>query len=171
MARQIADVPGLRPTSERIRETLFNWLAPRIRGATCLDLCAGTGALGIEARSRGAERVVFVERSTAAARVIKNNISALGDANAEILNADARAYLGGPPVLAFDIVFLDPPFAADLHGELCRLLTEQDWLAVNARVYIEMHKNQADLALPDGWRIVKDKTAGNVRYLLATVDI
>ena len=168
---QIANVPGLRPTSERIRETLFNWLAVRIHGARCLDLCAGTGALGLEALSRGAGELVFVERSTDAFRTLKSNIALLGAANAAALNVDAQSYLGGSSAKPFDIVFLDPPFTADLHDELCRLLVEQRWLADDARIYIEMDKNQPELLIPPGWQVLKNKTAGNVRYMLAATDV
>jgi len=168
---QIADVPGLRPTPERIRETLFNWLAPKIHGAKCLDLCAGTGALGLEALSRGAGEVVFVERSAVAFETLKSNIALLGGPNAEVLNVDARRYLNGPSTRAFDIVFLDPPFAADLYDELCRLLVEQRWLADDARIYIEMDKDQPELSLPPGWQVLKNKTAGKVRYMLAATDV
>ena len=164
---QIADVPGLRPTAERIRETLFNWLGPRIHGARCLDLCAGTGALGIEAMSRGASSVVFVERSPVATKTLKANIASLAASGAEVLNTDAQEYLGGSKVEAFDIVFIDPPFADDLQYELCRLLAEQQWLADSARVYVEMHRDQPELRLPENWQELKNKTAGNVRYVLA----
>jgi len=168
---QIADVPGLRPTSERIRETLFNWLATRIHGARCLDLCAGTGALGLEALSRGAGELVFVERSAIAFKTLKSNIDLLGGASAEVLNVDARQYLGGSSTKPFDIVFLDPPFAADLYDELCRLLVEQSWLAIDARIYIEMDKDRPELRIPDGWQILKNKTAGKVRYMLAATKV
>jgi 16S rRNA (guanine966-N2)-methyltransferase len=168
---QIADVPGLRPTSERIRETLFNWLAVRIHGSRCLDLCAGTGALGLEALSRGAGELVFVERSTVAFKTLKSNIAMLGAANAEVLNVDAQRYLGGSSAKPFDIVFLDPPFTADLYDELCRLLAEQRWLADDARIYIEMDKDQPEPRFPDGWQVLKNKTAGKVRYMLAATDV
>jgi 16S rRNA (guanine966-N2)-methyltransferase len=168
---QIADVPGLRPTSERIRETLFNWLASNIHGAKCLDLCAGTGALGLEALSRGAGEVVFVERSTIAFKTLNSNIALLGVANAEVLNVDARDYLVGSNARQFDIVFLDPPFTADLYDELCRLLVEQRWLTDDARIYIEMDKDQPELRLPSGWQVLKNKTAGKVRYMLAATDV
>jgi 16S rRNA (guanine966-N2)-methyltransferase len=167
---QIAELPGLRPTPERIRETLFNWLAPRIHGATCLDLCAGTGALGLEALSRGAGEVVFVEQSVVAFKTLKSNIAFLAAANAEVLNVDARKYLAGSDVRPFDIVFLDPPFAADLYDELCRLLIEQHWLADGARIYIEMDKDGPEQRIPPAWKILKNKTAGNVRYMLAATD-
>ena len=168
---QIADVPGLRPTPERIRETLFNWLAPSIHGAKCLDLCAGTGALGLEALSRGAGELVFVERSAIAFKTLKSNIALLDAANADVLNLDAQQYLGDPNPQRFDIVFLDPPFAADLYDELCRLLVEQRWLADDARIYIEMDKDQPELSLPPGWQVLKNKTAGKVRYMLAATDV
>ena len=168
---QIADVDGLRPTSERIRETLFNWLAPRLHGARCLDLCAGTGALGLEALSRGASAVVFVERSAMAAKVLRDNADSLDATNAEIVNADARAYLGGAGPVPFDIVFLDPPFKAELYDELCRLLAKPGWLAANARIYIERDKDHSSLSLPEGWRVLQSKTAGSVHYALATTEV
>ena len=121
----IADVPGLRPTSERIRETLFNWLAPRIEGARCLDLFAGTGALGLEALSRGAAATVFVEKSALAVGALKSNVEKLGAEGATICKADAFQYLRQIPVKSFDIVFLDPPFAADMLEELRRLIAER----------------------------------------------
>jgi len=166
---EIADVPGLRPTSARIRETLFNWLASDIHGTRCLDLCAGTGALGLEALSRGAMRSVFVEQSSLAARVLRGNVDALGASAAEVLNVDARQFLKLRDQEPFDLVFLDPPFSADMHGELCRLLVEGDWLSEKAKIYIEMDKSQSESLLPADWVILKHKTAGNVRYILATV--
>ena len=165
---QIADLPGLRPTSSRIRETLFNWLAPGIRGARCLDLCAGTGALGIEALSRGASDTVFVEKSAVAAEVLKQNLASLDATGATVLVDDARHFLTTSTPEAFDIVFLDPPFAADLQDELCRLLNKHHWLADNARIYIELDGGQPVPLLPEGWSVMKNKTAGKVRYLLAT---
>ncbi|MDE0789656.1 MAG: 16S rRNA (guanine(966)-N(2))-methyltransferase RsmD [Woeseiaceae bacterium] len=166
---QIADVPGLQPTSVRIRETLFNWLAPRIHGAKCLDLCAGTGALGLEALSRGASRVVFVERSAIAAKYLGLNIASLEASGAELHNVDASKYLQESTAEAFDVVFLDPPFADDLHDELCRLLATEGWLAADARVYIEMDGSQPEVRVPENWRVLKNKTAGKVRYLMAAV--
>ena len=163
---QIADVPGLRPTSERVRETLFNWLANDTHGARCLDLCAGTGALGLEALSRGAGHATFVEKSAAATRTLESNIRLLDAQGAEVVTGDARKFIAaydGPP---FDIAFLDPPFAEDMLGELCRLLARGDVLASSALVYLEMDKKQLPPPLPDGWTTIKDKAAGNVRYLL-----
>jgi 16S rRNA (guanine966-N2)-methyltransferase len=162
----IADVPGLRPTSERIRETLFNWLAPRINAARCLDLFAGTGALGLEVLSRGARNAIFVERSAEAVRTLKENIKALGADGAVVLQMDALDYLQGKHPERFDLVFLDPPFASDMLDELCRLLDERELLAKDARVYIEQNRSNPEPKLPGGWQVLKNKTAGNVRYML-----
>ena len=162
---QIADVPGLRPTSARIRETLFNWLADDIHGSRCLDLCAGTGALGLEALSRGAAHTVFVEQSPVAAKVLQANIAALGTSDAEVLTVDARHFLRQPATSKFDIVFMDPPFASAMLDELCRLLDQGEWLADAARVYLEMDRQQGP-ELPAGWSVLRDKAAGNVRYVL-----
>ena len=169
----IADVEGLRPTSERIRETLFNWLAPHIAGAKCLDLFAGTGALGLEALSRGARHTTFVEQSAVAVRQLEKNITLLvggpdpvgGPSGPNIIRGDALDYLrsGDGP---FDIVFLDPPFAADLLGETCRLLAESKLLVDGAFVYLEMDRSQEEPSFPDSWEVTKNKTAGNVRYML-----
>lgn len=167
---QIADVEGLRPTSERIRETVFNWLSPGIHGARCLDLCAGTGALGIEALSRGAASAVFLESAPVAAQMLRKNIATLEAGGAEVLHMDARDYLNSANVVPFDIVFIDPPFATSMHAELCRLLMERGWLSRGAKVYLEMDKGRPPVVLPDTWQILKDKTAGKVRYLLATPD-
>jgi len=164
----IADEPGLRPTSERIRETLFNWLASTIEGSRCLDLFAGSGALGLEALSRGAGEVVFVENSARVAAVLKESVKMLEASSARIHKADAISYLKSEPE-PFDIVFLDPPFAADLLEDLCRLLSEGNWLAEGARVYLEQDRERPLPELPDGWTILNEKTAGQVRYALVTV--
>jgi 16S rRNA (guanine966-N2)-methyltransferase len=164
----VAEEPGLRPTSARIRETLFNWLASTIEGSRCLDLFAGTGALGFEALSRGAREVVFVENSARAAATLEDSVKMLEATGARIHQADAISYLKGEPE-PFDIVFLDPPFADDLLEDLCRLLSEGNWLAVGARVYLEQDRERPLPALPDGWTIINDKTAGQVRYALVTV--
>jgi len=132
---EIADVPGLRPTAERIRETVFNWLTPHLAGARCLDLFAGTGALGLEALSRGAADVLFVETSAVAVRTLLKNIASLQATNATVRRADAVNYLQHPGADQFEIVFLDPPFADDLHGDLCKLLDESTILAADALVY------------------------------------
>ena len=163
---QIADDPALRPTAERVRETLFNWLAPQLAGARCLDLFAGTGALGLEALSRGAAEVVFVENSPRAVATLKQNVATLAATGASILTTDSMRYLRDIPAKRFDVVFLDPPYAADMYDELCRLLHENAWCAAEARIFLEQPRDAEMPALPDGWEILKDKTAGNVRYCL-----
>jgi 16S rRNA (guanine966-N2)-methyltransferase len=166
----VADEPGLRPTAERIRETLFNWLAGSIEGARCLDLFAGTGALGFEALSRGAGEVVFVESSARAARMLEDSANTLAATGAEICRRDALKYLQGKP-RPFDVVFLDPPFATDLFEDLCRLLDEGAWLAKDARVYLEQDRDRPLPEMPAGWTITRDQTAGRVRYVLVTVKV
>jgi 16S rRNA (guanine966-N2)-methyltransferase len=162
----IADVEGLRPTSERIRETLFNWLAPHLEGAKCLDLFAGTGALGLEALSRGARHATFVEQAAAAVRQLEKNIDVVAATSAAtVFRGDALDYVRGAD-MSFDIVFLDPPFAADILGETCRLLDERKLLVDGGLVYLELDRTQDEPALPDGWETIRSKTAGNVRYML-----
>jgi len=162
----VVDVPGLRPTSERIRETLFNWLAPTITGANCLDLFAGTGALGLEALSRGAASVEFIDNSRVAVQALRESIQELDTPDASVRQADAIAYLGGEAAGQFDVVFLDPPFATDQYEELCRLLESRGWLAKGAHVYLEQDSDQQVPNLPAGWELHKEKVTGNVRYSL-----
>jgi 16S rRNA (guanine966-N2)-methyltransferase len=163
---EIADVDGLRPTSERIRETLFNWLTMNVAGARCLDLYAGTGVLGLEALSRGAAEAVLVEKSPVAIDMLRSNVQALGADSAIVQHVDARQYLANGKCGKFDIVFLDPPFADDRLEELCRLLESQAVLTANARVYLEQGRVGKEPVLPKGWEILKTKSSGNVRYSL-----
>ena len=162
-------MPGLRPTSERIRETLFNWLSPHINGARCLDLFAGTGALGLEALSRGAKEVVFVEKSALASKTLRANAGLLAADGADVRQLDAMEFLRTGDASAFDIVFLDPPFAADMLGDLCRLLDKASLVRSGSLVYLEDDRAHAPLELPEGWSLSRSKTAGNVRYALAQV--
>lgn len=162
----IADVQGLRPTAERIRETLFNWLAPTIHGSRCLDLFAGTGAMGFEALSRGAASATLVETAGPAVAALRDSVAALQAEDASVVAADAFEYLRGDPGQRFDIVFLDPPFGDQRLGELCRLLHDGQWLADGASVYVEQGREHALPDLPDGWKVSREKTAGNVRYAL-----
>jgi len=163
---QIADVPGLRPTAERIRETVFNWLTPHVAGARCLDLFAGTGALGLEALSRGAADALFIEASAKAASTLQRNIATLEADKATVCQADALKYLLAPGADQFDIVFLDPPFADELLGDLCKLLDDSSILAADALVYIEEDRAKPKVVLPRGWETLRTKNAGNVRYSL-----
>lgn len=163
----VDDAPGLRPTSERIRETLFNWLAPVIEGAHCLDLFAGTGVLGLEALSRGAASATFIERSPKVAATLTHSIAALGAVDAVLEVDDAFAWLGQAEPRRYDLVFLDPPYALESLADLCRLLHEKQWLAAGASIYMERDRNVSRPALPDGFSVIREKTAGNVRYSLA----
>ncbi|MCX7058673.1 MAG: 16S rRNA (guanine(966)-N(2))-methyltransferase RsmD [Proteobacteria bacterium] len=156
----------LRPTPDRVRETLFNWLQRPVVDARCLDLCAGSGALGFEALSRGAAEVVLVERDVAVARALRASAALLGSPQALIVVADARGYLQGLP-RPFDVVFLDPPFASGLLPELCTLLEQRGWLAPRAYVYLENAVSDAVVPLPDGWEAVRETRAGEVRGVLA----
>jgi 16S rRNA (guanine966-N2)-methyltransferase len=155
----------LRPTPDRVRETLFNWLQRPIVDARCLDLFAGSGALGFEALSRGAAEVALVERDVAVARALRASGEALGATHAVISVADAVAYLQGP-ARQFDVVFLDPPFAAGLLPELCKLLEQRGWLAPRAYVYLENAVSDAAVPLPQAWEAVRETRAGEVRGVL-----
>ena len=161
------DQPGLRPTADRVRETLFNWLAPVIAGARCLDAFAGSGALGFEALSRGAAEVVMIERAAVAARQLQANARLLGAEGIHIHQADTLEWLDRSG-LPFDIVFLDPPFAEGLLAPAIARLDRNGWLAAGARLYLEAPLQTGFPALPAGWELIRDKTAGQVRYGLAT---
>jgi len=165
----IAELPGLRPTSERIRETLFNWLAPSIQGARCLDLFAGTGALGFEALSRGATQVVFVENSRRAIKAIEKSAKMLDATGAVIHHGDAAEYVRDARPDSFDIVFLDPPFAEDRLEDFCKLIDERGIVAAGGRIYLEQDRARPETSLPGSWRVLQNKTAGNVRYMLVEV--
>ena len=156
----------LRPTPDRVRETLFNWLAPLIEGARCLDLFAGSGALGIEALSRGAATVVFVERHPLAVRQLRENLLRLGVASPQVEQADALTWLkrAGQP---FNVVLLDPPFGQDLLIPVCTALEQGGWLAPQARIYLETERSLLNPLLPATWEILREKSAGQVTYRLA----
>ncbi len=159
--------PGLRPTPDRVRETLFNWLAPDIAGARCLDLFAGSGALGLEALSRGAAGVCFVDRHANSLRQIDQHLQALQADNAECRNEDALQWLErGNAGAAWDIVFLDPPFDEGLLEPAARLLEAGNWLAADALVYLEAGVRETAPELPPNWELHREKTAGDVRFSL-----
>ncbi len=163
---EFPSIESIRPTPDRVRETLFNWLQLDIEGARCLDLFAGSGALGFEALSRGASYTVFVEREPVVGRYLRDTLARLQAANAEVVVADAMPWLKGPSS-AFDIVFLDPPFASRSLSEICRRLEENGWLAAKALIYLESAADDGAPPLPAHWAFVKSKTAGQVGYHLA----
>ncbi|MFC5740453.1 16S rRNA (guanine(966)-N(2))-methyltransferase RsmD [Dyella tabacisoli] len=160
----VPDLPGLRPTAERVRETLFNWLAPTIAGARCLDLCAGTGALGIEALSRGAVSVQFVERDARVAQALRDNLSRLKTVGGQVVAIDAGLFLQGA-AQPFDLVFLDPPFTLALWTPLAQRLEQAGWLAPRAWIYVESQRGSAP-ALPVNWQPHREGAAGEASYAL-----
>jgi 16S rRNA (guanine966-N2)-methyltransferase len=162
----VPDLPGLRPTPDRVRETLFNWLAPVIGGSGVLDLFAGTGALGLEAASRGAREVLLVERDRGAADRLRETAAALAPDRLAVVEADALAWLRSPS-RPFDIVFLDPPYDAGLLQAAMRGLEAGGWLAPGAFIYLEAPAEAGPPALPEGWKLHRSGRAGAVGYHLA----
>lgn len=159
------DVPSLRPTADRIRETLFNWLQEKIGGAVCLDLFAGSGALSFEACSRGARSVTAVDSSPRVAAALRENCRLLDCSSMHIVTADAIEWLRDNAGKGrYDIIFLDPPFSADMLPECCRLLDAGDFAAPGAIIYLESGRPLETLALPAGWRLLRSKNAGQVFY-------
>jgi 16S rRNA (guanine966-N2)-methyltransferase len=159
-------LPQLKPSPDRVRETLFNWLAPVIAGARCLDLYAGSGALGLEAASRGAARVVLVDREPQVQAALAATFTRFGAAGCEAVCADAFAYLAQPGE-PFDIVFVDPPFGRDLLAGACAALAASGRLAAGARIYLECEADAGAPALPPGWTLLRSRRAGRVGYHLA----
>jgi 16S rRNA (guanine966-N2)-methyltransferase len=167
------DMPALRPTPDRVRETLFNWLQQSITGSRCLDLFAGSGALGLEALSRGAREAVFVEQFPAAARALQEQLVRFGGAaKGRIQEMGAARFLrtpGEPLGKPFDIAFLDPPFGTNALAEYIPLLDSGDWLKDGSLVYLENERAAGVPALPGHWELLKSKSAGEVGYHLARV--
>jgi 16S rRNA (guanine966-N2)-methyltransferase len=160
------EAPGLRPTGDRIRETLFNWLGININGAHCLDLYAGSGILGLEALSRGASTCTALENNPTVVKQLHANCNELG-ADLSIINADSIKFLQHKNSgRVFDIVFIDPPFSKTLHTESCALLESNGWLAYDALIYCELPAKENLFATPSSWLIKKDKIASGVRYML-----
>jgi 16S rRNA (guanine966-N2)-methyltransferase len=164
----VPDRPGLRPTPDRVRETLFNWLAPRIEGARCLDLFAGSGALAIEALSRGAASAVLIERDPELAALLRAAITRLGVEGAHVVGGEATSFLGGP-ASRFDIVFLDPPFDADLWAKAASALEGGGWLAPGAQIHVEWPEGR-EPELPSTWKALRAGRAGAVRHALFVRD-
>lgn len=154
----IPDSPGLRPTPDRVRETLFNWLALDIGGRRVLDLYAGTGALGLEALSRGASQTTFVESTAPVAKALEANIATLGAAG-HVVVAPVERFLATPPS-RFDLVFLDPPFRQGLAAKTCLDLELGDWLASDAVIYVETEHELA-WSPPAPWRLHREIVAGD----------
>ena len=155
---------AIRPTPDRVRETLFNWLQDRIAGVRCLDLFAGSGALGLEALSRGAAEVIFVDSDRHAARALRELLADWGAPQAQVREGDALHMLSGRPQ-PMNLVFLDPPFAAGLLTPVARALVAGGWLADGALVYVE-HAASEPWAAPAAWQSLKSGAAGSVSYHL-----
>ena len=162
----VTDAPGLRPSGDRARETLFNWLQPHLDAASCLDAFAGTGALGLEAASRGARSVVCVEQNAAVAGQLRDNVATLGAADIEVVTGDFLRWLTSAPPGHFDSVFLDPPFGENLVQASADRLADSGVLVAGAFVYCESARRQPAVAAPAGWSAWREKTVGEVRLQL-----
>lgn len=166
----VLNADGLRPTTDRMKETLFNWLMMDVANARCLDCFAGSGSLGIEALSRQAQAVTFLEKFANAAAQLKKNLVSLKSDKGTVHHTDSLQFLAqknsGEP---FDIVFVDPPFHHNFVPQVLAHLAENHWLAANALIYIETEKNHPPLALPPHWQVMKEKTAGMVVSRLVQV--
>ncbi|WP_162063569.1 16S rRNA (guanine(966)-N(2))-methyltransferase RsmD [Vibrio taketomensis] len=161
----VHDAEGLRPTTDRVKETVFNWLAQDVPQAKCLDLFAGSGGLGFEAASRQADSVTLIELNPAAFKQLEQNIASLKANNIVAKNTDALNYLSqaGTP---HHVVFIDPPFRKGLLSETISLLEQNGWLADDAMIYIETEKELAIEDLPEHWHLHREKTAGQVSFRL-----
>jgi len=161
----VHDAQGLRPTTDRVKETLFNWLAQDVPQAKCLDLFAGSGGLGFESASRQAELVTMLELNPKAYQQLCTNCQSLKADNIEVVQTDALQYLAKPGQ-PYDVVFIDPPFHKGLLSEVITLLEQNDWLAPNAMIYIETEKELKLNDAPNHWQLYREKTAGQVCYRL-----
>ena len=157
-------VAGLRPTPDRVRETLFNWLGSSVRGARCLDLFAGSGALGLEAASRGAAEVVLVDADPLVARTLREQLRVLDARQVHMVQSNCERYLRGAPEV-FDLVFLDPPFHRGMLPACVQLLEQGGWLAPAAWIYIEAER-ALEPPLPPNWAPYRSKATQQVGYRL-----
>ena len=166
----VLNAEGLRPTTDRVKETLFNWLMMDVANARCLDCFAGSGSLGIEALSRQAQAVVFLEKFANAAQQLKKNLASLKTDKGTVINTDTLAYLAQKNNdNSFDIIFIDPPFHHQFVPQILPLLQQNNWLAENALIYVETEKNHPPLPLAENWQIIKEKSAGMVTSRLIQV--
>lgn len=161
----VPTLAGLRPTPDRVRETLFNWLAPHLSGARCLDLFGGSGALSFEALSRGAAHVTLIENSVDAIASIKKMGGILEIKNMDIVRADSISWLTNMPVTSVGLVFIDPPFHQNLVSPCCELLESRGWLESDALIYVE-HERGGSIEVPASWHCHRNQQAGDVTYAL-----
>ena len=157
---------GLRPTPNRVRETLFNWLAPYVEAAKVFDPFSGSGALFLEALSRGAGSALALDLNPAAVTSLRSHLTTLRCDNGQVLQSDALTYLQSQPATPFDLVFLDPPFSQNLLLPACELLEQRGWLADDAWVYTESEQPPSSLGMPGNWRLHREQKAGQVHYAL-----
>lgn len=168
----VLDAEGLRPTTDRMKETLFNWLMMDIAGTRCLDCFAGSGSLGIEALSRQAQAVTFLEKFANAAQQLNRNLVSLKTDKGKVVNTDSLQFLTQPnSEQPYDIVFVDPPFHHDFVPKVLAYLAQNNWLSPNALIYVETEKQHAPLVLPEHWQVIKEKTAGQVVSRLIQVSL
>ena len=165
----VHDIQGLRPTTDRVKETLFNWLMNDIHATNCLDCFAGAGALGFEALSRGAAHATFIEKDQQAAKQLQANKTLLQADNATIIHGDCLTTL---PTFnqPFDLIFIDPPFRQQLAAQTIQLLESNQLLAPGALIYLETENELGEITLPSHWTLHKQKTAGQVSYSLYHVN-
>jgi len=164
-----ADLPGLRPTGDRLRETLFNWLNPYMPGSRCLDLYTGSGALALESLSRDASEVTALDRMPQVISTLQSQVVLLQSAepnlHLDLHNANAINWLSQPPSMPYDIVFVDPPFGLNLWQQSIDLLVKNNWLNKGAAIYIESGRDCPYIA-PKEWRLHREKRAGKVNCRL-----
>ncbi|MFZ3390710.1 16S rRNA (guanine(966)-N(2))-methyltransferase [Buttiauxella gaviniae] len=166
----VPDSPGLRPTTDRVRETLFNWLAPTMVDATVLDCFAGSGALGLEALSRYASRATLLEMDRNVSQQLQKNLATLKATNGKVVNTNTLNFLAQPGE-PHSIVFVDPPFRKGLLEETLALLESNGWLANEALIYVESEVENGTPAVPGRWSLHREKVAGQVAYRLYSREI
>ncbi|WNO60381.1 16S rRNA (guanine(966)-N(2))-methyltransferase RsmD [Rheinheimera sp. MMS21-TC3] len=162
----VFDAEGLRPTPDRVKETLFNWLMLHIDGAIVLDCFAGSGSLAIEALSRHANYASLIERDRKLAAHLKQNLQRLSCSNAEVINQDCLTVLAKTAIKKYDIAFIDPPFHKNLAIACCQALETNGWLADNAFIYLEVEKELNIQLIPSNWLLIKHQQAGQLAYRL-----
>ncbi len=160
------DTPGLRPTHDRVRETLFNWLTPYIEGASCLDLFSGSGALGFEALSRGAKQVSFIDNNKPVLEALQKNAEKLGAERYEIVFGECPERMPALGFAPYDTVFLDPPFNQNLLAPSAIWLEESGYLNDEAYIYVEVEKEKAPPSLPANWLLKKEAKTSSLAYYL-----
>ena len=162
----VKDKEGLRPTTDRTKETLFNWLMHDVRDANCLDCFSGSGNLAFEALSRFAKNALLLEYDKQVAQQLRENLKTLKVDNASVVETDSINYLQQTAVQQFDIVFVDPPFNKGLVSPCCQALEENGYLTPQALIYIEMEVQSTAVELPGNWQLLKEKSTGQVTYQL-----